>query len=1002
MESINEIDDIWGNLRALSDVCENSISKISQNMDLRLNTPTFILESEFKKYPHNLRIGHLNTISIPKHREELQRIIPMFDIFGASETFIKNGTPQSLFNFEGYKFYGKNRTNTTFGGVGLYINEQIPSKRINVKFNLPQPEMVFAECRFRKTVILVGVIYRSDAYSYKIYSEIIETLAFFTTKYTNVILLGDYNINFLCPDSSPTRFFKEQILDPLDLTQIINMPTRITATSRTLIDLIIVNNYPCVKNSGVVDFGVSDHSLTFLSYAVSRPKYKPKIIKKRNFKNFTNEAFLEDVKKIEWDSVDGVQDDACLSPITNLNNQITVFENFFTEAIDKHAPFHKVVLKRPSASYTLTDEITKLMDNRDAYKNIFNNSGDSYFYEKYRECRNLVNHAVRRAKIDDYNRNINNKLQNIKAFHRNLKSYDIVDAGIKNRSVCDFSPDDLNNFFSANNNSPVNAERLADEISRIRRRPTNHLSFRFRHVNSDEVKKVVKSLKSNACGIDKISTFFIKTSIEYIAPVLASIFNYSIEHQIFPDRWKIGIINPIPKVSEPKLLKDFRPISLLSALSKIFEKLIADQMKEFLFGNELMNKFQSSYKIFHGCTTALVHITDFIYQALDDAYIVFLVLLDYSKAFDIANHKLILAKLSAFGFERSALNWINSYLSSRCQKVVLESGESSLVTLDNGVPQGSILGPLLFTVLINDISDVIVNCQYHLYADDTQIYLKTKVEDAIDAIIKINDDLSRISTFSANNSLRINEEKSKFIIFGTNKNISDLAKVKHIEYAEIIMNDFPIERVFEARNLGVIFDQFLNWESHINKLISSAYYRLKLSYRHAKFLSEDSKLLVVEAYILSLFNYASPVLQNLTAYTANKMQKLQNSCVRFIFGLKKFDHISDCYKKRNILKMEERRNIQSLTLTHNIVLKHAPAYLVDKITYNEDYHDHNTREKDFIRVPRARTNFGQNRFFRKYCSLYNDMKRAIGFRSTISKLTFKCKIKHFILKNRVL
>ena len=140
--------------------------------------------------------------------------------------------------------------------------------------------MVFAECRFRKTVILVGVIYRSDAYSYKIYSEIIETLAFFTTKYSNVILLGDYNINFLCPDSPQTRFFKEQILDPLDLTQIINKPTRITATSRTLIDLIIVNNYPCVKNSGVVDFCVSDHCLTFLSYAVSRPKFKPKIIKK--------------------------------------------------------------------------------------------------------------------------------------------------------------------------------------------------------------------------------------------------------------------------------------------------------------------------------------------------------------------------------------------------------------------------------------------------------------------------------------------------------------------------------------------------------------------------------------------------------------------------------------------------------------------------------------------------------------------------------------------------
>ena len=332
---------------------------------------------------------------------------------------------------------------------------------------------------------------------------------------------------------------------------------------------------------------------------------------------------MDDIDKIAWDGVHLVQNDADLSSNANLNNQITVFENFFTEAIDRHAPFCEVTLKRPSAGYWLTDEIVKLMDNRDAYKNIFNISGDVYFYEKYRECRNIVNHAVRRAKFEDYNRNINSKLQNMKVFHNNLKSYNIVDTGIKKKSVCDFSPDDLNDYFSANNNSPVNKDRLADELSRIRQSPQNNLSFRFRKVNAHDVKKATNSLKSNACGIDKISSFFIKTSIDLVAPVLASIFNYSIEHQIFPERWKLAIINPIPKVNEPKCLKDFRPISLLSTLSKIFEKLIADQMKEFLFGNELMSKFQSSYKIFHGCTTALVHITDYIYEALDNSYIVF-------------------------------------------------------------------------------------------------------------------------------------------------------------------------------------------------------------------------------------------------------------------------------------------------------------------------------------------------------------------------------------------
>ena len=156
-------------------------------------------------------------------------------------------------------------------------------------------------------------------------------------------------------------------------------------------------------------------------------------------------------------------------------------------------------------------------------------------------------------------------------------------------------------------------------------------------------------------------------------------------------------------------------------------------------------------------------------------------------------------------------------------------------------------------------------------------------------------------------------------MIGSKNNLNKLSRIENIALAEIIMNDVAIERVYDARNLGITFDQYLNWNSHINGLISSAYYRLKLAYRYSKFLSQDSKLRVVESYILSLFNYGSPVLQNLTSEMCNKIQKVQNSCVRYITNTRKYNHISPSFTKLKMLKMSDRRDIQSLTIVHNIV-----------------------------------------------------------------------------------
>ena len=172
---------------------------------------------------------------------------------------------------------------------------------------------------------------------------------------------------------------------------------------------------------------------------------------KRDFRNFSTENFLSDVEQINWYNVHALENNTELSREEIVNNQLNVFENYFTKIIDKHAPFHEVTIKRPLNSSWMTDDILKLMDERDAYKNHFNVTKDPFFYEKFKELRNVVNHTVRRAKTADFDKNINSKLRNIKVFHAQLKAYNVVEAGIKKNTVCDFDPSEFNEFFSANN-----------------------------------------------------------------------------------------------------------------------------------------------------------------------------------------------------------------------------------------------------------------------------------------------------------------------------------------------------------------------------------------------------------------------------------------------------------------------------------------------------------------------------------------------------------------------
>ena len=972
---------------------DNNLDNLfTNNMEL----PISKIKSQFEPYEHLLKFGHLNTVSIPKHKDELYRLISLldFDFFAASETNIKPSTPSRLYKMPGYKFIHKDRTHTTKGGVGIYFKDIYKPQKIEVNYDNLHPEMLFCEVEINRNKVAIGVVYKTPAESYRIYEEIQEILAFITTKYKHVVLLGDFNVDLL-KKNRESEFFNNVILEPFSLHQIIKEPTRYSETTATCIDHISVTEHDSVKMHGVAAFpGISDHCLVYMAYSLKRDKFKPITIIKRDYRNFKKEDFIADMEFAPWGNIHTIDENGLE---INIDDKVTVLENIFKENIDRHAPFREVTIKRPIKASWMTDEILALMDRRDLFKNLHNTYKDDLFLSEFKRLRNEVNHKIRRAKIEDFNNTVNNKVKDSKSFHKALKSHNVVTSKKDKDTKCFFDPNTLNAAFTANNNAAVDFNVISDTIRKINLKPRKGNNFEFTPVSERDVIDVVKTLKSNSCGVDDISAFFVKLSINQSVSAITDIINLSFQTGTYPERWKQAIVIPIPKVDIPLSPADYRPISLLSVSSKIIGKLASKQITQYLQLHGLLDQHQSAYRSAQGTITALLDVTDNIYLAMDNALVTIKALLDFSKAFDLAHHNIMTAKLKYLGFANGALKWVSSYLAERKQKVRTHLGYSDWITLKNGVPQGSILGPLLFTILIIDIGEHIKNCLYHLYADDTQIYISGKVENIYTLLQQLNEDLERLYGFTTASNLKLNVGKCKYMLIASQNN---LTQISNLNLPPVLIAGEPIKRELELRNLGKQIDETLSWKPSINKDISSAYGRLRLAYQAKNFLNKNSKQQVVEYYILSHFNYGNILMQNLTQELANKLQKIQNACTRFVFGLRKFDHISQHFRQLNVLNMENRRKLHSLVLMHKIMRKKAPTYLCSKIRLRNTIHGHNTRGRKKIHIPNFKNKFGRDRFFRKIPQLYNEVLDLEGFSPDMSVATFKRKLKMRFLNSQ--
>ena len=584
---------------------------------------------------------------------------------------------------------------------------------------------------------------------------------------------------------------------------------------------------------------------------------------------------------------------------------------------------------------------------------------------KYKLIRNECTSAVKQGKRNFFVSKLEPNVPT-RQLWKNLRD---IGVGSRESVTCTFDPESLNrSFCTAAASSSVSLSRSLPPL----RVPLDN-RFQFEAVTELDVLHSVNKIKSNAVGDDGISIKFFKLILPHVIGPLTHIINHCFTTSCFPESWKLATIIPIAKISNPRVITDFRPVCLLSSIRKVCESLIAEQISDYISKNKLMSPFQSGFRAGHSCSTALVKILDDIRGPYDSGQLSILCLLDFSKAFDTVDHSLLCAKLRQyFSFSDSAVRLIANYLNGRAQRVKIGELFSTYSNVSCGVPQGSVLGPLLFTLFINDVFDVCSNVSMHAYADDLQLYLSRPIGLVEDLCIRINEDLNAISDWAKSNNLKLNPSKS--YAMPISKTIATLS-----ELPPLSLLGTQINYVSKVTNLGFKINSSLSCVDHINSVVSKVYLTLRNLRRTSAYVPTVTKRKLVLQLLLPIITYAEVVYSKLDSRSSHKLLVCMNNATRYVYGLKQFDHVS-VYCNRilgcNILKYLENRNCIFL---HKIIKTRTPAYLFDKLQFCHSVRNMNLLVPTFNYINSSRL------FFVSAIRLWNSVPVMLKNTNSINK-----------------
>jgi hypothetical protein len=466
-------------------------------------------------------------------------------------------------------------------------------------------------------------------------------------------------------------------------------------------------------------------------------------------------------------------------------------------------------------------------------------------------------------------------------------------------------------------------------------------------------------------------------------PVILTLVNLAIRDGM-PLLYKTSAVTPLlkKKCLDPNDLSSYRPVANLSYISKLIERAVVGQIVSHLESNQLLDITQSAYRCHHSCETAILAVLNTAYLAIDKRQVTLLVLLDLSAAFDSVDHLILSQRLRKCGVVDGAHDWIMSYLSNRSQLVMIPGGNSSPLPLPCGVPQGSVLGPILFLIYLSGIGGVITPFDIHfaLYADDIQLYVSTSVSDLPLTIARMEKCILALKDWLAASLLTLNGLKTEAIILGSPTILKKIT-FTHISVAGI---DIPFRPT--VRDLGVTLDSSLTFHTYITHVCRKSFIRLRLVSRLRKSISTAHYAMLTSSLVLSNLEYCAALFLQLPTTILSKLQLVINAVFRSVYRLKKSDHISDLQRSKGCRSIQQRVHLRVASILFKALHQNAPGYIAQMLIPHSSGRGLRSDSKNLLFCPRVSSAIGSRAFSVAAPVLWNSLPQDVRDASSLAQL----------------
>lgn len=872
-----------------------------------------------------------------------------------------------------FNFFNVSRVGKRGGGVAALFQDTFECKQTSLgDFN--SFEYLCIVMKGSPKVLLV-VLYRPPKYSSGFINDFSELISIISTDFDSFIITGDFNIHI---DHANDNTSKEltALFDIFDLVQHVTEPTHIRGHT---LDLVISKglNIPSVN---VVDLALSDHFCVFfdgLITPITNSQFKT--VSKRYINENTCALFMENIAMTPSTTAESVED------------QLSHFNSNNLRVLDSVAPAKvKRVCSKPKAPWRYTSGVAA--QKRECRK----------AERKWRKTKLEVHHDIFKQKLHTYNSELS----------RARRSYfsDIINRDINNSRTLFATVDKLTNSPTQLPQEFLSVEKCNEfasffhqKIENIRVSISATLSCNatsstpphrhnlaslpeFSAIDIHTLEKTVSQLNSSTCCLDTLPTSFFKSVLSCLASELLQIVNSSLMSGVFPTALKTAVVKPLLKKKslDPCVLNNYRPISNLPFIGKVIEKVVFNQTNTYLTFNGFYDKLQSGFRQQHSTETALLKVVNDIRLSTDSGKITVLVLLDLSAAFDTVDHNILIDRLETYvGLSGTVLGWFKSYLNNRDYFVSIGSHISEKNTMQYGVPQGSILGPLLFNLYMLPLYQIFDECKvaYHSYADDTQIYLAVSPND-FSPIESLCLCLEKVNDWMQQNFLQLNRDKTEIIVFGNKEGKLKLSS--HLE-----SRTFKVQA--SVKNLGVIMDSDLSFSAHIKSITKSAFWHLRNISKIRDFVSKQDLEKLIHAFISCRIDYCNALLVGLPQKSLRQVQLIQNAAARLLTKTKKREHITPILKSLHWLPVRFRIDFKILLTVYKSLNGLGPKYITDMLEQYNPTRSLRSSDSGLLVVPRVKSRQGEMAFSYYAAKCWNQLSIEVRTAPTIAY--FKSKLK---------